>query len=128
MSNRTIKNAMLRASGCEGKERFNTFAMATRVARRRSNRKSARFMAYHCKFCGGAHIGTSNMKGESSSTGIDPRQRFVVYAMNSERREVLIGYSNQDDGGEVAKRVTATEGWRVSRVVDRKTWRREPSA
>lgn len=44
--------------GCEGKERFLTFALAERIAGMR-RREGTKRMAYKCDNCGGYHIGST---------------------------------------------------------------------
>lgn len=111
---------MERAAGCEGKDRFPTFARAAQVARR-SRRHDSNLAPYPCRFCGGFHVGNAG-GGSAVGKGIDPRQRYIVFATGPDARELLIGYSNDPDGGTVARRVTETAGWLVSRIVDRKPY------
>lgn len=49
-----------RASSCDGKERFDSFALANRVASR-PNRLHCRRTPYRCPHCGGYHLGTPSL-------------------------------------------------------------------
>ncbi len=42
---------------CEGKARFDTLALAKRIATRRKHKADRPGTPYHCKCCGGWHIG-----------------------------------------------------------------------
>lgn len=59
---------------CDGKERFLTFALAERMAKKSSRRhdKTLRLHAYRCE-CGGYHVGSS-----VGTRGSRPRQSFRV--------------------------------------------------
>jgi rubrerythrin len=52
---------MSEASGCTGKERFETRGRAESVRKRmmRSRRRGPHMRVYRCEYCGGWHIGTS---------------------------------------------------------------------
>ena len=53
----TTRDSSLKISQCTGKERFESRALAARVARRRAETgKPGR--AYHCRHCDGYHIGS----------------------------------------------------------------------
>lgn len=52
------RTAIKRAASCEGKERFVSFTRAARVARLAASRREERLRAYHCRYCGGFHVGT----------------------------------------------------------------------
>ena len=54
-----------RLSGCQGKERFQTFTLAQEVAHKVSRRRSARVNAYHCPICSGFHVGSTVRKREN---------------------------------------------------------------
>jgi hypothetical protein len=45
--------------GCVGKQRFETYSEAARIASRSVKRKETIARAYHCKHCNGFHWGTS---------------------------------------------------------------------
>ena len=49
-----------RASSCQGKERFDSFAMAKKVADR-PNRLHCRRAPYRCPHCHGFHLGEPSM-------------------------------------------------------------------
>lgn len=61
---------------CEGKERFTTFSLADRMARKSSRRhdKTLRLRAYRCGDCGGYHVGSS-VGGSKSARA--PRFRML---------------------------------------------------
>lgn len=49
-----------RRSSCDGKERFDSFQMANKVATR-PNRLHCRRAPYHCPHCHGFHLGEPSM-------------------------------------------------------------------
>lgn len=49
-----------RASSCDGKERFDSFQLANKVAVRH-NRQHCRRTSYRCPHCGGYHLGTPSL-------------------------------------------------------------------
>lgn len=53
------------ATGCQGKERFASFALAEKV---RSRRQRGPQMVYPCRECGGFHIGGNRKRGERAGT------------------------------------------------------------
>ena len=108
-----------RMSGCEGKERFDSFSLAETMAHRQAQRRKQKFMAYACNFCAGFHVGTTLGEKVRASNGFDGRQRYAVYATDQHGREALIGFTNDQDGGRVAEIINAEPGWRVSCIVDR---------
>ena len=56
---RTAKEKIWQAAACLGKERFNTWNEAAKVAGRKSRVHKARLRrpVYRCKFCQGYHVG-----------------------------------------------------------------------
>lgn len=54
-----------KATGCTGKQSFDTKALAERVATLSSGRRSAPMNAYKCQFCGKYHIGNRVSKPPS---------------------------------------------------------------
>lgn len=50
-------------SGCMGKRRFESFAIARERATTRRDGKRPR-VAYRCRFCGGVHIGERDVQRE----------------------------------------------------------------
>lgn len=42
---------------CEGKARFNGRRHAEKIAKRMRQNHDALIIAYHCRFCGGFHVG-----------------------------------------------------------------------
>ena len=67
MGAREIRQAALefRKAGCEGKERFESFELAKKVATR-YGRKADRRMAYQCHYCGFFHVGTRPVRRPKS--------------------------------------------------------------
>lgn len=55
-------HGVTREASCQGKERFPNGAKAYRINRRRERRRgkieAIPGTVYHCRFCGGYHIGT----------------------------------------------------------------------
>jgi hypothetical protein len=51
------RDSEMKTAQCTGKERFDSRALATRVARRRA-RTGKSGHAYHCRHCDGYHIGS----------------------------------------------------------------------
>ncbi len=49
------------AAGCSGKERFGSFALASKV---RDRKQSGPRMVYPCRDCGGFHIGNNSKRSE----------------------------------------------------------------
>lgn len=47
-----------RASQCDGKQRFDTFSQAERVAKRKRSDNVKGRQAYRCQHCHGFHIGS----------------------------------------------------------------------
>jgi hypothetical protein len=111
--------AIKRAAGCEGKERFDSFALAQQTAHRQAQRKKRKFMPYTCHFCAGFHVGSTFGEHVRASVGFDGRQRYAVYATDRFGRESLVGFASGADGGPVARIINAEPGWRVTRLVDR---------
>lgn len=63
-----------RASGCSGKERFDSHTLAMSVLhRRRKHKGSAPGGAYRCEFCAGWHLGgpKSRLRTRNKGDGID---------------------------------------------------------
>ena len=110
---------MKRVSGCDGKERFNSFSLAEETAHRQAQRRKQKFTAYPCNFCAGFHVGTTLGERVRATHGFDGRQRYAVYARDEHGREALIGFTNAEGGGQVADIINAEPGWRVTRIVDR---------
>jgi hypothetical protein len=56
-----------RQAGCEGKERFTSAKLshAVRTRRGRPGKPIPPRVAYHCKFCGGYHLGTQSKPASS---------------------------------------------------------------
>jgi hypothetical protein len=54
---RTTKPDTFRASACDGKVKFETYAQAREVGARGTRRGKPR-QVYHCPFCYGYHLGT----------------------------------------------------------------------
>lgn len=48
-----------RTISCDGKVRFDTFERANSTAARTRKSKHAQLSAYHCKGCGGWHVGAT---------------------------------------------------------------------
>lgn len=68
----------MKAFRCEGKERFVTFALADRIAKRRSaNGINGR--GYRCPFCGGFHIGDM-LGGRAKENEFRRRRREIAEA------------------------------------------------
>lgn len=44
--------------GCTGKRRYESWAVAARMARRTRRQAHAPLVPYHCRFCGGYHVGS----------------------------------------------------------------------
>jgi hypothetical protein len=61
-----------KASGCDGKVRFTSFDQAKKVARAQARRREQAFIPYHCRDCGGAHIGTRVPRPSYLKEGDDP--------------------------------------------------------
>lgn len=108
-----------RISGCEGKERFDTFSLAEQTAHRQAQRRKGKFVAYVCNFCAGFHVGTTLGERVRASVGFNGRQRYAVYACDEFGRETLIGFTNDATGGKVAEIICAEPGWMVTRIIDR---------
>jgi len=108
-----------RMSGCEGKERFDSFSLAETMAHRQAQRRKTKFVAYPCNFCAGFHVGTTLGERVRASHGFDGRQRYAVYAMDEHGRESLVGFTNDESGGRVAEIIKAEPGWKVTFVIDR---------
>lgn len=111
--------AMRKTLSCEGKERYGSFSRASKVASRRAHNKGAALCAYRCTFCGKYHIGNNSGQSKASGALVDPRQAYVIYGAGPDGREVLVGYSNEPDGGAVARRLIDVSGWAVTRIVTR---------
>jgi hypothetical protein len=50
-------NDGIKVAQCDGKERFDSHEQASKVAGRKSRRHEMRANVYHCRICGGFHIG-----------------------------------------------------------------------
>jgi hypothetical protein len=50
-------------TGCTGKRRFICFGHARRAAKRRNRHDQSHLEAYHCRHCGGFHVGESRRYG-----------------------------------------------------------------
>jgi len=57
-----MSRAEWQATGCMGKQAFDTMAMANKVAKLSSGRNSLPMNAYKCQFCGKYHIGNRASK------------------------------------------------------------------
>lgn len=44
-------------AACTGKFRYESFEQAANVAGRKTRRHAGKYRIYHCRFCGGFHIG-----------------------------------------------------------------------
>lgn len=70
-------------SACDGKERFQTFALAERVMKMRRRGVKLGRQTYRCHACGGYHIGTSlqlqvkRVRGESYVTARDDDEAYA---------------------------------------------------
>ncbi len=64
-----------KATGCSGKQAFDTQSMAARVAKLASGRKSLPMSAYKCIFCGKYHIG--NRSGKPPAYNKRPKLYFT---------------------------------------------------
>lgn len=111
--------AVRRLSGCDGKQRFETYSLAEQMAHRQARRKKRKFMPYACHFCAGFHVGTTFGETLRAVAGFDGRQRYAVYVMDDHGREALVGFTNDKDGGHVAEIIKAEPTWRITRIVDR---------
>lgn len=69
---------MTTKSQCEGKERFETYTVADRVAVRR-NKGGRKGRPYRCCFCAGFHIGLP-FGGQARRAGFRLRRREAVEA------------------------------------------------
>lgn len=61
------------SSTCQGKERFESFSMADRIAKTMSYKRSTHIMAYRCHVCSGWHIGSR--QGDSPVTARSKKER-----------------------------------------------------
>lgn len=111
-------------NGCIGKVRLTSFTRAKQVARRQSQRHHEKFSAYACEVCGGFHVGSNRGDHDNVIKGrIGEHLRYAVFASEGAKRDVLFGWSNKPDGGDVAEVINKKPGWRVTRVVERKVRR-----
>lgn len=56
------KDEWRRSSTCEGKHRFDSPALALKLAKKSRQRRDSSLQAYHCQFCGGWHVGAGKPK------------------------------------------------------------------
>jgi len=65
------RRAVRLLSGCEGKSRFESSAMARFVAQRSAGRNADKIVSYKCRYCGGWHVGSKlgnkDPRGNNSS-------------------------------------------------------------
>jgi hypothetical protein len=108
-----------RLSSCDGKQRFDSFALAERIAHQQARHREGKFVAYPCNFCAGFHIGTTLGEKARAMGGFDGRHRYAVYVMDDHGREALVGFTNDKAGGHVAEIIKEEPTWRITRIVDR---------
>ncbi len=106
-----------RIAGCFGKQRFNTYTMAQRLARRQNRRKDEGFAPYACPHCGGFHVGTNQAGGPPNAKLRDIRKSYAVWASNGSAEE-LVGYSNHADGEDLVRHIGP--GWKVTRICQKR--------
>lgn len=48
-----------RKSACEGKQRFGSYRLASRIASKLAHKRSQKMQPYPCNDCGGFHVGNA---------------------------------------------------------------------
>lgn len=113
MKMRTLNTRQRRASGCEGKRRWDGFTEARNAASSAARNNGEAMAAYHCSFCHGFHIGGSRMEAGRLT---DVRQPFRVFAHNGDSIECYVGRAPSKDGGKL-REILKLDGWEITKVV-----------
>ena len=80
---------MKHSVGCTGKQRYNCFNEADKTAKRvRQQRDAAKVAPYHCKRCGGFHVGSSDLEQTNADYKASKQsQRLTSDAVSREETE-----------------------------------------